>query len=227
MFAASKSSVAAVIQTFTSNATWVAPAGITGVNISGSGSPAVSDYSLYNYEVSFHTGGQGGSGTNPPFAQWGTLYGTALTSSSVLAGNSGTNQLTFVTFQYVVDASNQWRILGSPSGQPITLWVVGSGGGISVLRGSPPTSGDMTYASASGTPGWVVKADEIRIEGSVGVASTGLSKTFPGGTLSGTVPYRTAVAPTPLSFAGVAVVPGTSYPIVVPSGGVVTISYYR
>ena len=228
MFAGGKSSVTAVIQTFTSNGTWVAPTGVTRVNISGSGSPAVADSSQFNAIVTVQTATQGFSGTNPPFAQWGTLYGTAITALSTINSNSGTNELTFYSVRYIIDTSNNWRIAGT-GGQPdpINYWIVGDVGAIEVFRGSPPFSGDITYASAAGSPAWAVKAAEIRVLGSVGTAATGLGNTFPGGTLSGTVPYRSAVAPTPLSFAGTAVVPGTSYPIVVPSGGVVTISYYR
>jgi hypothetical protein len=225
MFAASKSSAPFVIQTFTSTATWVAPAGVTGVNISGSGSPAIPDSSQFNTTVYIGVGAAiTNSGTNPPYAQWGDLYSEALTALSTIEGNSDTNLLSFSRRNYFVNPNDTW------STQPYTtidFWIVDSFGYIDEFRGPTPTSGDMTYASAAGNPGWIVTADETRQLGSTGIASTGLSKTFPGGTLTGVVPYRTEVAPTPLAFTGVAVVPGTSYPIVVPPGGVVTISYYR
>lgn len=51
-----------------------------------------------------------------------------------------------------------------------------------------------------------------------GASATGLGKTFPGSTGN--------VAQTPTGFAAVPVTPGTSYNLVVPSGGSLTINYY-
>lgn len=57
------------------------------------------------------------------------------------------------------------------------------------------------------------------IPASNGANATGLGKTFPGGTAGGAAPTT--------SFSNVAVTPGTSYPIVVPAGGQVSISYMK
>lgn len=224
MFAASKSAVRVTIQTFTASATWVAPAGVTSVNMSGVGSPAVSDYSTFNSTVYISVATQGASrNENPPFAQWSTFYSEATTALGQITSNSGTNQITFARRNYIVDVDGSYRL--SATGY-YPIWVVGNSGSlVATSGGTPPTSGNMTYASVAGSPGWLVAADEIRVLGSVGTASTGLGKTFPGGTLSGTEPYRTAVAAPTTTFTNVAVTPGSSYPIVVPAGGSITLSY--
>jgi hypothetical protein len=223
MFAASKSAVKVVIQTFTANATWVAPAGVTLVNMSGAGSPAVSDSSRFNETIYISVATQGASrNENPPFAQWSTFYGEATTALGQITANSGTNQITFQRRNYIIDTDGSYRLTAYSF---TTVWVVGSSGSIFGTGGTPPTSGDITYASVAASLGWIVQAGETRVLGSVGSASTGLGKTFPGGTLTGTEPYRTAVAPSTTTFNDVAVTPGVSYPIVVPAGGFITLSY--
>lgn len=52
-----------------------------------------------------------------------------------------------------------------------------------------------------------------------GASTTGFGKTFPGALGN--------VAPAVTSFQNVAVTPGTGYPIVVPTGGSLTITYYK
>lgn len=72
-------------------------------------------------------------------------------------------------------------------------------------------SGDDIYHSFSTVPGVYTPA-------TTGPASTGFGKTFPGGV---GVPASTT------SFTNVAVTGGSSYPLVVPSGGSITITYYQ
>lgn len=224
MFAASKSAVRVTIQTFTTNTSWVAPAGVTSVNMSGAGSPATSDYSTYDYTVYISVASQGSSrNENPPFAQWSAFYAEATTALGQINANSGTNQITFQRRNYIIDVDGSYRLSAYAYS---TIWVVGNTGAITDGGyATPPTSGDMTYASVSPNAGWLVTAGEARIAGSVGSSSTGIGKTFPGGTLSGSEPYRTAVAPPTTTFSSVAVTPGTSYPLTVPSGGYITLSY--
>jgi hypothetical protein len=101
-------------------------------------------------------------------------------------------------------------------------WVSGNSYTIAPSMGSPLTSGNVTYSQ--GTNLWGLRADVYGF-GQNGTATTGVGKTFPGGTLTGTEPYRTAVAPVTTTYSNVAVTPGVSYPIVVPSGGSLTITY--
>jgi hypothetical protein len=225
MFASGKSASSSnfVVQTFTANTTWVAPATVTKVlNASGYGGAASPDTASSAFAY-VGTAAPGGGGTNPPYAQWGDLYSEALSALSAIQSNSGTNLISFPRRTYFVNPNEFWRVSITTF---YNIWVVGDSGSIADFNGPTPTSGDMTYASVSGSPGWIVTANNTRSLGSNGPAATAFGNTFPGGTLGGTIPYRTVVAPVVTTYTNIAVTPGTSYPIVVPSGGSITLIYY-
>jgi hypothetical protein len=229
MFAASKSASAGILQTvtFTSNGTWVVPVTVSNVaTISGSGSDGVSDYITGLYSFIFGAIRGTPSPLNTPFAQWGDLYSQYLTTTSALSAISypdyGPSSIPWEDF-VTVNSSDQW----SSSPNTLNLSSVYLTSYSTVTGGSPQTSGNITYASLppAGITFWGGSINGYT-QGNAGTASTGLGKTFPGGSYTGTYPNGVGgVAPT-TSFTNVAVTPSASYPIVVPSGGSVTIQYY-
>jgi hypothetical protein len=143
--------------------------------------------------------------------------------------NTGSGVTTIDLPNYVnngvyIDSTNVGlQYVESPPTISVT-YVRGSAAG-SALNFPPtgvPASNVITYAQASTAGGQYGITYTSYNYGGVGTAATGLGKTFPGGTY---------VAPdgfpaTTTTFTNVAVTPNTSYSIVVPSGGTVSISYY-
>lgn len=222
MFAASKSASGGTLQTvtFTSNTTWVAPTGVSVLRtMSGYGGAATAD--TFTANLGFAQIGAFAVGLssldNPPYAQWADLYAARQAEIATITGNTGVNLLTFNSLTYGIGTDDTWNS-ATTSG---SKWVSGSSYSITT-QGSPQTSGDILYSD--GTDYWLIVVSGYNL-GSNGAATTGVGKTFPGGTLSGSAPYRTAVAAVTTSFTNVPVTPGVSYPIVVPSGGSLTITY--
>lgn len=211
---------------FTANGTWVAPAGVSNVvTLSGKGSNGVSDYigvvSSGQYYASPTTTAQ----ATAAFAQWATLYNTYTTNVATISGVSfpGYGPSSFGTIdQILVDSSNKWG-RSQFSTNLSTKYLTGYSTG---TYGSPPTSGNITYAGLSpGLTGWTITVNGY-IQGNAGTASTALGQTFPGGTYTGSYPNGVGGTAATTTFTDVAVTPGASYSIVVPSGGQVSISYY-
>jgi hypothetical protein len=139
---------------------------------------------------------------------------------NAVTANVGTNYISLSYGWWLVYPDDGWRDIGPNSED---YWIVGSSYGVRDI--GTVGSGDITYAGlADGVNGYGLEAT-YRILGSVGSNASAFSTTIPGGTLSGTTPYRTAVEAPTTSFV-TTVTPGASYPIVVPSGGSVTIQYY-
>lgn len=227
MFSATKGARSGklITQTFTSNTTWTAPL-TTGylVSAAGYGSAATSDaytstLSIGNFGA-FPTGGT--NRTNPPFAQWADVYSALVSAQNTIAANSGTNLVSFTVSArpYFIGSDDTWDDLSVG----LSYWIAGSTY-TTTPSGSPPTSGNITYTSLGGSfKGWTLQTPGY-VLGSAGSAATGFGKTFPGGTLTGSEPTRTAVAASTTTFTNVPVTPGASYAIVVPSGGSLTITY--
>ena len=212
--------------TFTANGNWIAPASTTSVvTASGKGAAGVSDSlgTVYTSAYAALTG----TPTPPsaPYAQWSTIYNAYTTLLNALSSKSypsyaPTNSLPYGSFTYVT-TNDTWS--------NDTFTFVGNayyltGYGTSIL-GSPATSGNITYSSLSGVDGWFIDAYGY-VPGGVGASSTALGKAFPGGAYTGTYPNGTGQPATTTTFTNIAVTPGASYPIVVPSGGFVTLEYY-
>lgn len=222
MFAASKSASGGTLQTvtFTSNTTWVAPTGVSVLRtMSGYGGAATPD--TFTANLGFAQIGAFAVGLssldNPPYAQWADLYAARQAEIATITGNTGVNLLTFNSLTYGIGTDDTWNSVTTSGSK----WVSGSSYSITT-QGSPQTSGDILYSD--GTDYWLIVVSGYNL-GSNGAATTGVGKTFPGGTLSGSAPYRTAVAAVTTTFTNVPVTPGVSYPIVVPSGGSLTITY--
>jgi hypothetical protein len=228
--AASKSASSGLLTmvTFTSNGTWVAPATVSNVAIiSGNGSNGVSDYVTGLYSFIFGAVRGTPSPLNAPYAQWGDLYSGYTDTVNILSAisypNYGPSSVS-VGFFTTVNSSDQWS---SSTPTIFNLSSVYLTGYSTSTGGSPQTSGNITYASlpSGGVTFWGGNIQGYA-QGNAGTASTGLGKTFPGGSYTGTYPNGVGgVAPT-TSFTNVAVTPSASYSIVVPSGGSVTIQYY-
>jgi hypothetical protein len=211
-----------VTQTFTSNASFVTPGFLTQLETAvGIGSVAVADTATSGV-VANHYANTAVSQPTPPFLLWQTIDAGADASAASIAANSGTNLINMNSKFYFVDSSNNYSFFTSSD----ATWIVGNSFTKNIL-GSHPTTGNVLNSQISGGGffGWTVSANYIAL-GSAGTATTGFGKTFPGGTLTGTTPFRTAVAPSTTTFTNVAITPGTTYNIVVPSGGSLTITYY-
>lgn len=226
MFSAASKSASGgklITQTFTSNTTWVAPTGVSLLRtMSGYGGAAQPDtytstlFVASNYASQFNAAPQ----PNAPYAQWADLYAEVTANIAVITGGSGVRYATFSQAGVFVNSNDDWGDVGFPS----SFWIASNTYTLSTV-GSPATSGNITYAGIGGNQaGWQLLTPGYNL-GYGGAAATGVGKTFPGGTLTGSEPYRTAVAPVTTTFNNVAVTPGVSYPIVVPPGGSLTITY--
>jgi hypothetical protein len=211
-----------VTQTFTSNTSFVAPGFLTQLETAvGIGSVAVADTATSGV-VADHYATTAVSQPTPPYLLWQTIDAGADASAASIAANSGTNLINMNSKFYFVGPADDYSFFTSPA----ATWIVGNSFTKNIL-GSHPTTGNVlnSQISAGGNFGWTVSANYIAL-GSAGTATTGFGRTFPGGTLTGTTPFRTAVAPSTTTFTNVAITPGTTYNIVVPSGGSLTITYY-
>lgn len=199
--------------TFTSNGTWVAPAGVSVVStMTGYGQDGSPSYgsSTFTYNAA------PGYGTSAPFAQWGDLYSSAAATQSALAaaiGNYGPSS--FVgAYGIRVQSDNKWDVIYE-SIEDLSYAIIDTVSAVYAGSGSPQTSGNIVFAGLNFSA-WNVSAT-YHAPGFQGAAATAIGKTFPGG-FDGPPPTTT--------YNNVSVTPGTSYSIVVPSGGSVTLQYY-
>lgn len=228
MFAASKSASSGTLKTvtFTSNGTWVAPATVSNVTtISGNGSNGVSDYVTTIISCIFGAFRGNPSPANAPYAQWSDNYGDYTNGLSTLSGLTyptwGPALLPRESFT-LVNSSDQWRNTYSTTDLS-SYYLTGYSTNAS---GPPPTSGNILYSSLPSSGGlfWSYSIQGY-VAGNAGTAATGLGKTFPGGSYTGSYPNGVGGTAPTTTFTNVAVTPGASYSIVVPSGGSLTITY--
>lgn len=224
MFAASRGagSGTLVVQTFTSNTTWVAPT-TTGylVSAAGYGGAATPDTPIRTVVSVFDAGRANFSFSNAPYAQWSTLYNRAVNFANSVAAGSGIRLVNVPGTIYSIGPDDTW----DDNSYTDPYWINGTYSLVTSFS-SAPTSGNITYAGLTTPKGWGVEVDTYTL-GNIGTAATAFSKSFPGGTLAGSAPTRTAVAPSTTTFTNIPVTPGASYAIVVPSGGSLTITYIR
>jgi hypothetical protein len=231
------SSLTLTTVTFTSSTTWVAPAYLTNiVTLTGQGANATSDdYSGDTSGVNLYRClRESSSGGLVATYDWSFIYnGLQDWITFVNTGTPGTRSAgpvdTFYNRSYRINPDNTYQ-----GGGPGAFPAPGYGGdryfqigtGYNGSNFSVPSSGTITYANTpSGTLNVNVGVGFNPVYlGSNGAAATGVGKTFPGGTYD----FPTGIggpAPT-TTFTNVAVTPSTSYSIVVPGGGQVSISYY-
>lgn len=186
--------------TFTSNTTWVAPSGVNLVN-SAIGKGTDSTTSTNNstvVSVVYHSSGTAGSGS----VDWGSVQGLAEAAADDI-NDDGSASFSRFTIQAYPDATNT-----------VVETVVNIGGAVLTSAFANFTGGWMTSGAITASGTSRVTYDKI----TEGTASTAFGDTFPGGTGGGVAPVTT--------FNNIAVTPGASYPIVVPTGGTVQIIYF-
>ena len=217
-------SAAPVLQTvtFTSSGNWVAPATTTMVQtLTGKGQDGISDTNLQNMVGDYLAAADAGSSGSA--IDWSTLYNLATSQASSIVG-----LYTTTTYQkiWLIGSGNTGYLWSDstgtytpPGGVPITsAYATG-------LFPPTPTSGQILYSDLQPPNptlnGYRVYAVSY-LAGGPGANSSALGKTFPGGTYSSGTGYPATAA----SYSNVSVVPGTSYGIIVGSGGYVTLQYY-
>ena len=219
MFAASKSANAGklITQTFTSSTTWVAP-NITNnlVTLVGQGGDGVAGY----WQTFNSLGASVSSTTDCSYSVYGASldysvpYGDAqgiqTTASGWTTSPSGQSvSLTRTYVYYWCPGTSNWRVGAlSFSGTVRRIGTV-------ALSGSMPSSGTVPTPPATVQEAFCTNI-EFYNNPTTGSPTTAFGYTFPGGT---------GGAATPVTYNNVAVTPGASYSIVVPSGGSVSITY--
>jgi hypothetical protein len=218
-----------VTETFTSTTLWTPPSFLNRVEtVSGYGAPATADTPTsgevgYGYAA----GPSADPQPNPPYALWETLDAAADNIVSIIAGNVGTNFISLPSPQYFVDSSDGYSVITYPNSQ----WIIGSGSS-KVQRGSHPSTGNIlaSQLASGGNFGWFVSASYIALGNAGNFTLTNIGGApglgFPGGTLAGTEPYRTAVPAVTTTYTNVAIIPGSTFSIVVPAGGSLTVTYF-
>ena len=217
-------------QTFTSNGTFTPMAGVTNVvTLVGQGGSSSSDF-------------QTALGDNVQFNSLEKALNITLSGPYSLP-------LDYITLaQPVIDIVNQCNAGGmqtfaySPNDywttyyndtydtnagpQPATFSAYTIAGTWSVTAsGLPfPATGSVT-SWASAPTGYYKPSGQYIAAGSAGGNSSALGYTFPGAAQAGTYPNATGQSATPVTYSSIPVTPGTNYPIVVSSGGYVSISF--
>lgn len=191
--------------TFNSNTTWVAPAGVTNLaTVSGKGtdgSPSYVDTNSADAVIVSY----GGTG-------YGTFgnYGWTDANSVLMAAYgqiSGHFSGSFTQAAISQGTDNSYDVTYSP------VSFSGADTGGYDTFGGWQSSGNIAD-SGTGTVYWYTNNP-----GTPGTAATGFGKTFPGGAAN------TAASVT--TYTNVAITPGASYSVVVPSGATVQITYYQ
>lgn len=199
---------------FTSNGTWVAPAGVTLVALlTGIGQDGSTQYG--GLSTQYWTFNSFGGLANPPYAQWADLYNAGLSARNSLAsaiGGYGPSSV-LTSLRYYIGDDNTW-VEADVGYTDLSPYIIDSVTPLYVSNGSPQTSGNITYPA--GYNSWSFDAT-FNLPAFIGASSSGIGYTFPGGS------YGPAA---PASYSNVPVTPGTSYPITVAPGGYVIIQYY-
>lgn len=197
--------------TFTSSTSWTAPAGVTNLTtVSGRGSNGQPDFWTPTWvsRASVFINNWGNL-ANAPYANYADVYNEAVSFANYL-NSFGTGPRTIS-----IPDNKQWRV--SLNSSPVDKWdTTGPGYYTGYINSAAyvetygnPTSGNIVSSGGINFLVYDVYA-EVLVTGAAGTASTGFSQTFPGGAASG------GTAPITV-FNNVAVSPGTSYSIVIPT----------
>lgn len=190
---------------FTANGTWVAPVGVNLLlTLVGQGAPGVAASTVGDsdlvVDVNYEAVGTGTAGSS----DWTTAQNAA--NFNLAQGTPGGS----VTFQRL-DLIKYGDGTETASVTNVNASSVVAASAHLVYTGAWQASGAIAADGAA-----YVYYD-VLIPATTGASSTAFGHTFVGGT---------GGAATPVSYTNEVVVPSTSYPIVVPSGGSVTITYY-
>jgi hypothetical protein len=191
-------------EVITSSRMWTAPS-TTSVSLTGKGSDGstseVKGKSASVIAVNYRTDTSTGSGS----ATWESFQGVAPAAAADLNAD-GVATWTY----YVVDV---WPDGTNKIVQQTSVTVDDAIPGSASVNSNMGTSGPIT-SSGGASISYLYNGS-----GKAGTAATGFGKTFPGGALG-----EPALE---LNFPDVPVSPGQQYPLDVPVGGSITISYYR
>ena len=210
--------------TFYANTTWTCPSGVHSVNLSGQGSAGRGDYTTTEH-AKFAVAGQSGTHqTNAPYADWATLYAyqTAANAqfSSLPAYGPSSSSLKYANLS--LSSDNYYTLVISTGTDYSSKWITYFT--VTTIN-SPSTYGFVQYADISPSESFWHSTIAYIAHGNAGSASTGFSLSFAGGTLTGSYPNSIGHAAPVTNYTAVAVTPTTGYPLVIPSGGSITISY--
>lgn len=227
-----------VTVTFTSNTNWYAPSNVTNIiTLVGKGQNAVSDYTtpnqpvswchISNISISFSTG------IDPRTYSYDSVYSTFITGR-LSAVNTGSGVITVARRSWYSSIYNTGNFggagdIGSPSVDfflsGTQTYVAGTGsvqnpGGQFLTPYVWPTGTQMGYQAGKSSQGAMVVATAYTY-GNAGANTTGFGYTFNGGTYVA----PTGNPATPVTINNLSVTPGTTYPLVIPSGGYIAITY--
>lgn len=225
MFAAGKSASAGklITQTFTSDTTWVAPT-ITNNLISavGQGAAGTAGYwstlnSIGAYVYPFTT--CEAVPVYGPSLDYSVPYGQAQGIQTYASGWTTSSTGQFVSFirtyiYYWCGTASEWRLQSITfSGTVRRIGTVNLVGfpGYSIM----PSSGSAPTPPSTPQAAFCTNLEYYTAPGT-GASTTAFGYTFPGGT---------GGPASPTTYNNIPVTPGASYPIVVPSGGSLTITY--
>jgi hypothetical protein len=194
-----------VTQTFTSNTTFTVPYGVSRVNLSGKGQDGAAAVFASQTLDLFFCSLVSSSGGVPISAASAGSFGA---NQATLFDGAGVRTVNYTSRNYQIDSSDLTAYYDT------AISVIVSGTGSASIS---TTSGNLTQANSSTNYGRYTIAVQ-QSPASTGADTTAFGKTFAGGV---------AGPATPASFTDVAVTENTAYPIVVPAGGSLTISYYR
>lgn len=213
------SSVTVTTQTFYSSTTWVAPAGVTSIiTLVGKGQDGTSDSWQDGIVNNIHVAvlsppsTPGGMSLIGSTLDWSTPYGTQQSYlSSLNSGAPGQRNITVYIpkYYYFTDPAYQkwYYSLETSSGSTIQ--------GYAGIAEAVPSSGIISTSSPFFNQ-YRINASRL-VPGSAGSNTTGFGYTFAGGAAN--------TAATPVTYNSVAVTPGASYSLSIPSGGYIQITY--
>lgn len=203
-----------VTETFTSNVTWVSPASTNKImSMQGKGSDGTApNYTLQNtlkvYDVDYQIG-SGGAFTSPVIT-WASMNAYVTAGLAILNDPSSTDY-SFPSMN-VIQFSN-----GTYNKTNINITIPGA----HVRQAGTAYSEIFNNASNPiDSDGTAFVTYYYLDNGAYGTAATAFGQSCAGGTPS------TTAAPT-TTYTNISISPSTSYPIVVPSGGYITITYAK
>lgn len=228
LLAASKGAVPNLVtQTFTGNATWVAPATTTSIQtLTGTGQDGIAGTSGYNdaptnhdATVVFMSGYQYSSDTSPypdhnsaGQWDWANVQNDAPNAAATINGGGSGTVYRLDVQQYGLEY--HYSITGIPFTNAIPGSASSSVG--SFWQTSGPLMGGQQGESFVHWQEY--GAFHAGTSGSNGANASGFGFTFAGGV---------AGPATPSVQSGVAVTPGNSYPMVIPAGASITLTYFQ
>jgi hypothetical protein len=188
-----------VSQTFTADTTWVAPTSTYQLEtLVGQGQAGGLSVSILAVNV-FYVGS--GSGNGPAANDWSNVQPVAAAALSTVNGGGSGSYSALTLFKY---ADGTESIVSTAT----------------AYNNAVAGSAAISYDTGWHTSGPITNSGSANIiyTRSNGADATGFGQTFAGG-IGGPA--------TPVSLTNIAIAPGASYPLTVPAGSSITITYYR